>query len=123
MKEFFGDTVWCQLAEQKLIQGKLNIITDVRLPLEHNYFKSRYKNCISIRIKRDSILSPDSHITETASDNIVTDYILENNTDALDKYKEIVKEFYHNNILGNSILNSSLDTSPCSPYIFLEPGL
>ena len=82
------------------------IVSDIRFPLEYEKISERYPDSLKILIKRPDLISElnekeQHHITETALDNY-NDYdieVINNSLDELkEKAKEIVKEYYHEEI-------------------------
>lgn len=79
-KTQFGDEVWCQVADRNLCRG-INIITDLRLELEKDYFKEKYGRAVhTIKVKRERKLKgpEDEHISEIEVDNMEVDYNISN---------------------------------------------
>ncbi len=74
MKQTFGESVWCDLTYKQLDSNVVNIITDMRFLVEHNYFARH--NPVIIKIERDGIVLSDR---EKEVDQIPYTYLIENN--------------------------------------------
>lgn len=85
---------WCDKLERNMIlMGKGNyVISDIRLPNEIEYFKSRY-DCVTIRVVASEETrslrghvpsSLDCHVTECGVDNYPMDYTINNDTNGMD---------------------------------------
>src|SRR5271156_3109191 len=96
-KDQFGKLVFCNLARDILQNSKydITIISDIRLEMEHQYFKKKYPDCISIKIIPDKFpLSQfiDNHQSEKEWQDLETDYSVFNTFGDIDGLRKSAKE-------------------------------
>jgi len=94
-----GTFVWCKLGDEKIKEGVINIISDVRLPLEYSFFKEHRKYpVLSMKVERPSLKKEDTHHTENLVDRIPKDVTIINDGD-LEEYQEAVSRFFNTEVV------------------------
>lgn len=89
-RDSLGEDIWCEILYKKINQSDNIIISDIRFLNELNFFKTKFNDCITIKIIRDNISNEYlSHRSECEINKIETDYIIENNSSIEDFYKKI----------------------------------
>lgn len=89
-KGVFGRNVWAEQAYRNLHSEKLNIITDLRLKLEQDYFISSPRKPIIIKVHRPSKEHKiDNHVSESEIDLINEDYFISNDSTEEDLKAEV----------------------------------
>lgn len=82
MKEVFGEDVWVKLLQNKLVdKDTLYVVKDFRFHIEH------IPNSITVKVTRNLVtnsLINHEHISETALDNFIFDYTINNDATLAD---------------------------------------
>lgn len=89
------DNIWIKVVENKILQNpdKKYVITDIRFANELDFIKSR--GGLSIKVKRDTIKSTDSHISESFIDELETDCVIKNNGTIDQLYDKLMNTLIH----------------------------
>lgn len=92
-----NDFIWCELADDKLEYDNpkvVYILTDIRLPLEQEYFSQTYDystdKVTTIKLFRPENESTDQHISETSVKDVKADYEIVNSGTLNDLEHEII---------------------------------
>ena len=89
------DNIWIKVVENKILQNpdKKYVITDIRFANELEFIKNR--GGLSIKVKRDTIKSTDSHISESFIDELETDCVIKNNGTLEQLYDKLTNILIH----------------------------
>lgn len=98
--KFIDPEIWAKALRVKINPNKINIITDLRFPIEYEYLKEL--NLTVVKIEREN-MQMDAHISETSVNYIIPHCVVVNNGSLGDLAKK-AQEFAHI-LLANTYKN------------------
>jgi len=95
MKQFFGTHVFMSKLHEKIRDEDMVVISDVRLKEEQDWLMS-HRDTVFIKIVRNTEKTADSnHRTETESNTLSWDYLVENNGTIEELYEKLAVIIYY----------------------------